>query len=56
MNNNCQANRSIQCTVTNCKHHCGSEQYCSLDCIMVGTHESDPTMKACTDCKSFEMK
>ena len=49
-------NYSIKCTVDNCMHHCTDEQYCSLDCICVGTHEANPTMDQCTDCKSFEKK
>lgn len=53
---NCQANKSIQCTVSQCKHHCSQENYCSLDRILVGTHEANPTMNECTDCKSFEVK
>lgn len=52
----CGANRSIGCTVTQCKHHCGSENFCSLDYIQVGTHETDPTVKQCTDCMSFDRK
>ncbi len=52
--NNCKANRCIQCNVNSCKHHCDNEDYCSLDCICVGTHESDPAMDQCTDCRSFE--
>ena len=51
-----KANKSIQCTVSSCKHHCNNENYCSLDCIMVGTHECNPTMDQCTDCKSFDLK
>lgn len=51
-----KANTSIGCTVNNCKHHCQSQNYCSLDKIMIGTHESDPTKCECVDCKSFEMK
>ena len=50
----CKANKSIGCTVSQCAHHCTSENYCSLDHILVGTHEADPTMDQCTDCKSFE--
>lgn len=50
------ANTSIGCTVNNCKHHCQSQNYCSLDKVMIGTHESDPTKCECVDCKSFEMK
>ncbi len=52
----CKANKSIGCTVSQCAHHCTSENYCSLDHILVGTHEADPTMDQCTDCKSFEKK
>lgn len=54
MNN--QANRSIKCTVQQCRHHCNTENYCSLDCVSIGTHESDPAMDQCTDCKSFAKK
>ena len=51
-----KANKCIHCTVSNCKHHCQSEDYCSLDFIMVGTHEYNPTMDQCTDCKSLDLK
>jgi len=50
------ANKSIACSVTNCSHHCSAQDYCSLDKIQVGTHESDPTMDQCTDCRSFSKK
>jgi hypothetical protein len=50
------ANRCIECTVQQCAHHCESENYCSLDRILVGTHEMNPTMDSCTDCKSFRKK
>ncbi|MBR5515814.1 MAG: DUF1540 domain-containing protein [Clostridia bacterium] len=57
MNNcNTKANNSIECTVTQCKHHCTESNYCTLNCIKVGTHEANPTMYECTDCESFEMK
>ena len=52
----CSTNRSIECTVKQCKNHCGSENYCSLNKIRVGTHEANPTMMQCTDCESFEVK
>lgn len=52
----CHANRSIACSVTQCRHHCANEDYCSLEKIRVGTHEADPTVKQCTDCMSFERK
>lgn len=53
--NNNKPNESIKCTVVECKNHCKSKDYCSLDCITVGSHESNPTMNECTDCKSFEL-
>ena len=38
-------NRSIKCNVNSCRNHCGSEDYCSLSCITVGTHEMNPTIE-----------
>jgi len=54
MNEN--ANKSIQCSVTSCEHHCENVDYCSLNTIKVGTHETNPTQKQCTDCQSFSLK
>ena len=53
---NCHANKCIECTVQQCAHHCENENYCSLDRILVGTHEVNPTVDQCTDCKSFSKK
>lgn len=53
---NSYANQSIACTVTSCKNHNSTKNYCSLESIKVGTHESNPTMSQCTDCQSFEVK
>ena len=49
-------NRSIKCNVSNCRNHCCNEDYCSLSCSTVGTHEMNPTQDACTDCMSFVKK
>ncbi len=49
-------NESIRCTVTQCAYHCQNKNYCSLDCITVGTHETSPSMQQCTDCQSFMRK
>lgn len=49
-------NPAIKCTINNCEHHCCCEDYCSLDSILVGTHEANPTEDQCTDCKSFKLK
>ncbi len=54
MENKC--NRSIECTVNECRYHSNRENYCTLDKILVGTHEANPTMDQCTDCKSFDRK
>lgn len=48
-------NPSIGCTVHQCAHHAKSTEYCSLDAIQVGTHESNPTVPPCTDCQSFAL-
>ena len=53
---NCHANKCIECTVKSCAYHCENENYCSLDRILVGTHEANPTQDQCTDCKSFRKK
>jgi len=50
------ANESIGCSVTQCKFHSNSKEYCTLNKIMVGTHESNPTQIECTDCNSFAVK
>ena len=47
------ANESIKCTVSQCRYHLDEENYCSLDCIRVGTHEPNPTTPLCVDCNSF---
>ena len=51
-----KANYSIGCTVTQCMHHCRNQDYCSLDKIMVVTHEANPKMDQCTDCQSFRLR
>ena len=56
MENNCQANQSIACTVQQCRYHCENQNYCSLEKIQVGTHEAHPTVVECTDCQSFKGK
>lgn len=56
MVDNSHCNQSIHCTVTNCKYHNDTKNYCSLNSITVGTHEPNPTNIACTDCESFELK
>ncbi len=49
-------NRSIHCTVEDCRHHNGSEDYCSLNRIDVAAHELNPTDERCVDCRSFDCK
>ncbi len=50
------ANKCIECTVQQCQYHCHDANYCSLDRILVGTHEANPMEDQCTDCKSFKRK
>lgn len=49
-------NRSIQCSVDECIHHCVNCDYCSLDKIHVGKHDNSSAEKHCTDCRSFAAK
>ncbi len=49
-------NSSIKCTIDNCKFHSNGKDYCTLQQIQIGTHEANPTMVECTDCKSFVLK
>ena len=44
------------CSVAKGAYHCDTENYCSLDRILVGTHEANPAMDQCTDCKSFRKR
>ena len=53
---NSNANKCIECTVHQCANHSTDSNYCALDRILVGTHEGNPTMDQCTDCKSFRKK
>ncbi len=53
---NCKGNHCIQCTVDKCKNHCQTSDYCSLDKVSIGTHESDPKVCQCVDCESFVAK
>lgn len=50
------ANDAIRCSVEQCEYHCQTQDYCSLDSIHVGTHETNPTMPQCTDCESFKKR
>ena len=54
MENHC--NKCIACTVQECRHHGGCENFCTLDRVQIGTHEGNPSMDQCTDCKSFDRR
>ncbi len=58
MDNSCRCgeNHNIECTVHQCAYHSDKENYCTLNKILVATHEDDPKVKQCTDCMSFERK
>lgn len=47
-------NKSIHCTVEQCKFNSKSEKLCTLDQVSIGTHEMNPTVPECVDCNSFQ--
>ena len=49
-------NDSIGCMVSECKYHCGGDDYCTLNQIKVVKHETVAKTVECTDCGSFEKK
>jgi hypothetical protein len=49
-------NSSIKCTVDECKYHSEKVDYCTLNDILVGKHETKATDSKCTDCESFKVK
>ncbi|MBQ4347488.1 MAG: DUF1540 domain-containing protein [Firmicutes bacterium] len=51
-----KANKCIRCTVPQCAHHCGDKNFCTLDCVTIGTHEKNPTDDQCVDCQSFILR
>lgn len=53
---NSKPNTSIRCTVNNCANHCQDQNYCNLDTVQIGTHETNPTQDKCVDCQSFRLK
>ena len=48
-------NNSIKCSVTNCAHHCGGQNYCTLNEIKVGCCEPNATKCASTEDASFQL-
>ena len=54
MENKCP-NHCIECSVHQCEHHCGSENYCALNKVRIATHEPNPTETQCVDCESFRL-
>lgn len=51
-----EINKSIVCTVTDCKNHCKHNDYCSLNKIEIEAHKANPNACENVDCKSFEKK
>ncbi|NLM76273.1 MAG: DUF1540 domain-containing protein [Clostridiaceae bacterium] len=49
-----RTNRSIGCTVTECRYHAKNENYCSLDDIQVAKKVSQAQTERDTECASFE--
>lgn len=51
-----QKNPNIHCTVGQCRHNLCTEPFCTLDTVHIGTHETEPSVKECVDCNSFEKR
>lgn len=51
-----EINSSIKCQVDECKFHSGSQDYCTLNNILVGKNDARATSVENTDCKSFNAK
>jgi hypothetical protein len=49
-------NKSIECTVEQCRYHCGDCNYCSLPKVHISAHEQYPTTEEYVDCRSFSLK
>jgi hypothetical protein len=49
-------NKNIACTVNECRHHSGNENYCTLNKIQVKKHGATANSVEHTDCGSFETK
>ena len=49
-------NKSIQCTVEECKHHSEDCDYCTLHSVLIGSHEHSPLTEKETNCLSFDLK
>lgn len=49
-----KVNKSIGCTVNECKFHAKQDSFCSLDHINVVKHVTKATSQEATDCGSFE--
>ncbi|GAB1475879.1 hypothetical protein MASR2M70_07110 [Bacillota bacterium] len=53
---NTNYNHSIQCSVSQCAHHAGSDNYCALSQVRIGSDEPNPKDTKSTDCESFKAK
>lgn len=51
-----EKNCAIHCTTQNCQYNLGTENYCTLNSIQVGSHENCPQSCQCVDCQSFVPK
>ena len=51
---NKRKNDNIKCTVSQCEHNMVTENYCSLNCVCIGTHEDNPTVPEGTILASFD--
>ena len=52
---NCHANKSIECTVQQCAHHCGHENFCSLERILVRQSGTEPLIRVMVEAETGEI-
>jgi len=53
---NDKPNMSIECSVSQCVHHCTKGNFCSLETVKIGGITNSTTANDTTDCQSFVKK
>jgi len=49
-------NKSVACTVNECRHNCNESHFCTLNQIQVKKNKAEAECPECTDCASFVKK
>ena len=51
----CRANKCIACTVEQCAYHCGNDNFCSLDRILVRQSGTEPLIRVMVEAETGEI-